>query len=203
MFRFIQPVLIIALACASCDSSQRTPSPPPVPDIALPGNVADAGKTAEAPDEADGGSAPMEDPRSPIAENLIEFIPEVLDGVRVRRRETVKTAPIVHGYYPGEKRKVYNLHITGPNQSEADRRAQYPLLGKDEKETSGPLELKGFKIDEFEGQRTYDAKRKKSEAVVLVNPFVEVKLSVAPTDKADESIKLLDEVDLKGVSKLR
>ena len=178
-----------------------------MPDIALPdvGSAADTGSAAaEGTARGDAGAAaPMEDPRSPIAVNLLEFVPEMLDGVKARRRQLIKTAPIVHGFYQSDDRRVYNLHITGPTETDSERRGRYPVLGKDEKKKSGPLEHQGFMLGEFEGQRTYDAKGKKSTSVVLVNRFVEVKLSVAPTDKPDESTKLLEQVDLQGVSRLQ
>ena len=79
----------------------------------------------------------------------------------------------------------------------------YPLLGKEgETEQSGPIEMKGFKVGDWDGQLTYDSKKKKSEAALLVNPYVEVKVSVAPARRGDAR-KLLEEIDLAGVSKLR
>ncbi len=195
-------VFLLVVLTLSCDSNQRTPSPPPVPDIALPGAESDAAATQS---DGDGGTAadPLDGLRAPTAENLMEFVPELLDGVKARRRQAIKSSPIVHGFYQSAERRIYNLGLNGPTEQEATRRGRYPLLGKDETQTSGPEEIKGLKVGGFDAQRTYDSKRKKSEVVVLVNPFVEVKLSVAPTDDADEAVALLSEIDLAGISKLR
>lgn len=205
------PLILIATVALllGCDQKPKTPSPPPVPDIALPETpdagspASDGGEQAVAPtSEGDAGPVEMKDPVSPIAVNLVKFVPQVLDGVKARRVEAVRTAPIAHGFYQGPERQVYNVHITGPSQTEDQRRAMYPLLGKDEKEDNGVTEIQGFMYGEFEGQETYDTKKEKSEAVVLVNPFVEVKVSVAPA-KAGDARDLLEEIDLEGVSKLR
>lgn len=189
----------------------RTPSAPPVPDIPLPEKKTDVG-VAQAPasDEGDEkeGEAPkgpkkIEDARAPIAVNLIGFVPEHLGGVRARQRQAVKTAPIAYAFYKG-KGTTYNVAITGPNQKEAERRALYPLLGKEgEKDSAGPIEMEGLKIEGFDAQKSFDGKKSKAEVVVLVNPFVEVKVSVQPAKKMDDPLELLDEIDLKGVSKLR
>lgn len=205
-------VVGLSLSSLGCDSNTRTPTPPPVPDIALPdmgAGSAALGADQGIPDSiaarlGDAGPAgPITDSLAPIPANLISFVPEMLDGVKARRRQVIKTKPMVHGFYQGEKGRIYNLHITGPAQTEEQRRQAYPLLGTNEKKKSGPVETRGFKVGEFGGQLTYNAGKKKSEAVVLVNRFVEVKVSVAPTKKADDAIKLLDEIDLDGVSKLQ
>ena len=195
-------ILAGLLLLGGCENNQKTPTPPPAPDLGL---TIDSGPAAPS---ADAGAPDVttepEETLAPIAENLIAFIPETLDGVSARRRQAVKSAPIVHGYYPGEKRKVYNLNITGPNKSERERREMYPLLGKDESTSSDKEEVRGFQLAGFDAQRTYEPKKKKAETVVLVNPFVEVRLTIAPTDDKEEATKLLQkEVDLVGVSKLR
>lgn len=201
-----RPLVCISFVFVLGCEQQKTPSAPPVPDIALPETPDVAAKTpasdagvAESESDAD----PMYDPRSPIATNLVEFVPETLAGVKARRRTIVKTSPIAHGHYNGPKRKMYNVHITGPNQSAEQRRAAYPLLGTDKTDEMGSLKMKGLKIGDWEGQRTYDKKKKKSEAVLLVNPFVEVKVSAAPTKDPDEAVELLEEIDLEGLSRLR
>ena len=187
-----------------CETKTKTPSAPPVPDIPLPPRH-DAGSEAAqaAPAEGDGGTkAKMEDPKSPIAPNLLEYVPHMFAGVKARQRQAVKTAPIAYAFYKGDK-KTYNVSLTGPNQKEAERRAAYPLLGKDEKETMGTVEIRGLKVKEFDAVRLYDKKKRKSEAIVLVNPFVEVKVTVQPTDEKDEALEHLDELDLEGISTLR
>ncbi len=191
-----------------CESKPKTPSAPPVPDIPLPEkpDVAEA-KSAEKSGDmgADGGgSGEMKDPKSPIAPNLLPFVPEVLDGVRARRRQAVQTAPKAYAFFKGPKHKTYNVQLTGPETTEQKRRAANPLLGKEgEVEDNGIVETKGLKVKGFDAQRTYDRKKEKSEVIVLVNPFVEVKLSVQPAKKPDEATKLVETLDLEGISKLR
>lgn len=197
----------LAIAVIGCESKPKTPSAPPVPDIPLP-KTPDASGTTDDAGSADAGGDDagdeMKDPRSPIAPNLLPFVPEVLDGVRARRRQAVKTSPKAYAFYQGAKHKTYNVQLTGPETTEAKRRAAYPLLGKEgESKDNGIVETTGLKIAGFDAQRTYDSKKKKSEVVVLVNPFVEVKLSVQPAKKADEATKLVEELDLEGISKLR
>lgn len=189
-----------------CETQTKTPSAPPVPDIPLPPPKTDAG-SADKKEESDaldaGGEAKMEDPKAPIAPNLLEYVPHTLAGVKARQRQAVKTSPIAYAFYKGGK-KTYNVSLTGPNQKEADRRAAYPLLGKEgEKDTMGTVEMTGLKVKDFDAVQLFDKKKKKSEAIVLVNPFVEVKVTVQPADKADEAVKLLDELDLEGISNLR
>ncbi len=193
------------LECKPAD--RRSPTAPPVPDVALPERFDDTGSPAD--DENDAGSREVakqkkiEDPRSPIAVNLQEFLPAELDGVRARRRQAVKTAPIAYAFYEGDDH-TFNVNITGPNQTEEQRRAAYPVIGNEgEKLDIGPVEVEGLKVGEYDAQKSFDSKRKKAEVIVLVNPFVEVKVSVQPARKADEAVKLLDEIDLDGISKLR
>lgn len=197
---------------AGCEK-MKLPERPPAPDVPLPPQ-SDAGSAnadaAAGSDNAAGGDASaadkpkIEDPKSPIGPNLLPFLPETLGGVRARKRQEIKSAPIVHAFYVGEKRKAFNVHISGPTQKYEQRIAAYPLLGKDgEKTDNGGYETVGLKIGDYVGQRTYDTRKKKCETVLFVNEFVEVKVSVQPAAKAGESTKLVEELDLAGLSELK
>ena len=198
MVRYVAPLALALLL--GCDEAK----PPSAPVV---GELPDAAKSAGEEQQADAAAEnapPAEDFRPPIAANLLEFVPKTLDGVAARNRTAMKSSPIAAASYKGKDRAVYNVKIVGPKSSESERRSKYPLLGK-EGETSqdGGIEAKGLKVGEFDAERLYDKKKKLSEVVVLVNPFVLVDVNVAPTDDPDHATKLLEEIDLKGASLLR
>lgn len=205
--------IIVVVSCAAllvaCESKTRTPKAPPVPDIPMPHHEKDAGPPKKAKADSDAGTAKkdkkdaMKDAQSPIAPNLVRYVPETLAGVKARRRQAVKTAPKAYAYYIGKHHVTYNVELIGPNQTSKQRHEAYPLLGKDKKEDGALGKIQGFKMGTYEGQRTYNEKKKKSEVVLLVNPYVMVILSVQPTKKPDAARDLLKELPLADIAKLR